>query len=245
MRSLKPRSMAICLVLLLVALVGCDTVGGSSDANQPPTSEITHPTEPSGTVTVADGDSIIFRWRAVDPEEWSRCTGGVAAIEIRLGTEPPIVFDCPPDTGEWWFCSSADTAGGHHISSTNQPTGGNRQHEFSVRAQDIRGLWESEQDAARYQFWYNFPPSTEVLFPQPGQVVGSTFTILWSGVDPDGQVVEYQYALDPAVNPFSATADTQLVCQDTVPGQHEFWVRAKDNAGCWSSDYACVSFAVE
>jgi len=201
----------ICLGLLLMTLVGCDTVGGSSDTNQPPTSEITHPTEPSGTLTVADGDTIIFRWRAVDPEEQSGCLGGIAAIEIQLGSEPPVVFDCPPDTGEWWFCSTVDTTSGHHIESTNLPTGGNRVHEFSVRAQDDDGLWESEQDAARYQFWYNFPPSTEVLFPQPGQVVGSTFTVRWSGVDPDGQIVEYQYALDPAVNPFGATTSMRLI----------------------------------
>jgi len=235
----------MCLILLLVAQVGCDTVGGSSYTNQPPTSEITYPTEPSGTLTVADGDSIVFRWRAVDPEERSKCIGGIAAFEIQLGSEPPIVFDCPPDTGEWWFCSSAETAGGHHIASTNQPTGGNREHEFSVRAQDADGLWESEQDAARYQFWYNFPPGAEVLFPQPGQVVGSTFTIRWSGVDPDGHIVEYQYALDPAVNPFGATADTQLVCQGVAVGHHEFWIRAKDNAGCWGTAYDHVSFDVE
>ena len=227
----------------LCAGVSC-TGAGSESENAPPESEIVAPTEPSGTLTAADRTPIMFRWGATDPEEEEGEPGGVARIEIRLDGGDPLVFECPPDSGEWWYSSSTDSSSAHYIASENLPTGGNQAHVFRVRAQDTEGSWEAEADAPSYVFWYNYPPVTEILSPQQDEVVGPSFTINWCGVDIDGDIAEYQYILEPEMNAWHTTADTCLHMSSAPPGEHEFRVRARDEAGCWEPDYEIISFHV-
>jgi hypothetical protein len=244
MRRTENAALRLCFVLLLPLLVSCDTVGGTGQDNVPPESVITEPVEPSGTLTVADGSAITIRWRSIDPEEQSGEPGGIAAIEIRLDGEAPVLFQCPPDSGEWWFSSSADSVSDHFISSENLPTGGNSGHCFRVRARDIAGCWESPTESALYVFSYNFPPTSEILSPQPGELVGFSFTITWKGVDTDGNISAYQYVLDPQVDTWHTTADTFASFTGVDSGAHQFVLRARDNAGCWEEEYQCVGFDV-
>ncbi len=245
MRRTRALVVRLCLLLLLASLVSCDTVGGASQDNLPPESEIVEPVQASGTLTIADADSIVFRWRSVDPEEQAGDPGGISAIEIQLDGETPILFGCPPDSGEWWFSSSEDSGSAHYISSENPLTGGNCAHLFAVRAQDVMGCWESQLVAARYVFSYNHPPSSEVLSPQAGEVVATTFTVTWRGIDVDGEVSVYQYVLDPQSNTYDTTADTSVSYSGVATGEHEFRLRAKDNAGCWEETYQIIRFDVE
>ena len=238
-------------VLLLVAAVGlligsgCDTAVNPAPENLPPETEIVEPTDPSGTLTVADGTPIVFRWRSIDPEEQAGEAGGIVAVEILLDTDAPVVLDCPPDSGEWWFSSTAESGSANYISSSNYPAGGNREHRFRVRAQDVTGCWEAPADAPTYIFSYNYPPSSEIVSPQPGEVVSSSFIVVWRGTDIDGEVSEYQYVLDPAVNPYQATSDTTASYTGVAPGEHEFRIRARDSSGCWETEWCLLIIEVE
>ena len=245
MRHYTSRALQLVVALALAGVIGCGTIEGPTPENLPPETEIVAPTDPSGTLTVADGTAIVLRWRSVDPEEQAGEPGGVAAMEILLDGGTPVIFDCPPDSAEWWFSSSAESGGTHYISSSNYPMGGNRQHRFRVRAQDVTGCWEAETDAASYLFRYNYPPSSEIVSPQPGEVVSSSFTIVWRGMDVDGEVSEYQYVLDPALNPYQVTNDTTVSYSGVTPGEHEFRLRAKDSSGCWETEYRFLGIEVE
>jgi len=232
------------LSLLLLA-TGCSDTGGPEWVNLPPSCEILEPAEPSGTLTVCDETAIVFRWRCVDPEREIGTVGGVAAVRIQLDGGAPVVLEQTSCEGEWWFSSAAEPGTGHHITSANYPTGGNRPHEFRVWAQDVQGCWEPDSEGARYSFGYNFPPSSGILTPAEGEEVGSSFTVSWEGSDADGEVVEYQYVLDPASDDWSLTQDTSVAYEGIRSGEHEFRLRAKDSAGCWEPVYNCVSFSVE
>lgn len=243
-RSVLP-TLKLCVLPLLLLLPGCDTAGGPARIGLAPRSEIVEPTEPSGTLTVDDGTPITFRWRCVDPEEQMGLRGGIVAIEIQLGGGEPMLFECPPDEGEWWFSSSAESGSTHHILSNSIPTGGTRAHSFRVRAQDITGLWESWTDAAHYVFGYNHPPSSEILSPAPSETLGPSFTVTWEGTDVDGDVAEYQYVLDPAQSDWEYTSDTSRSYVGVATGEHEFRLRAKDGSDCWAEEFSVVSFHVE
>ncbi len=245
MRRSASRAMQLVAVLALAVAPGCGRVESPTSESLPPETEIVAPTEPSGTLTIADGTPIVLRWRSVDPEEQAGEPGGIAAMEIQVDGGSPVVFDCPPDSAEWWFSSSVESSSAHYISSSNFPMGGNRPHSFRVRARDVTGCWEAETDAPTYLFRYNYPPSSEIVMPQPGEVVSSSFTVVWRGSDVDGEVSEYQYVLDPAVNSYQVTSDTTASYSDVVPGEHEFRLRAKDSSGCWETEYRFLSIDVQ
>jgi hypothetical protein len=219
--------------------------GGPEWVNLPPSCEILEPAEPSGMLTVNDAIRIVFRWRCLDPESEIGTVGGVVAVRIQLDGGAPVVLEQASCEGEWWFSSIAESGTGHRISSVNYPTGGNQPHEFRVWAQDVEGCWEPESEGARYTFSYNFPPSSEILTPGAGEEVNPSFTVSWEGSDPDGEVVEYQYALDPATSDWSYSELTSVTYEGIRSGEHEFRLRARDNAGCWELAYNCVSFSVE
>lgn len=245
MRRSFDSALRLGVVLALPLALSCATVESPTSENLPPQTEIVAPTEPSGTLTVADGTAIVFRWRSVDPEEQAGEPGGIAAFELRLDGDNPVIVDCPPDSGEWWFSSSAESTDAHYIASVSVPTGGNLSHSFKVRAQDVAGCWEPESEAPTYVFWYNYPPTSEVLSPQPGGIVASSFTVIWRGTDVDGEIAEYQYVLDPSVDVWHVTSDTTASYSGVVLGEHEFRLRARDGAGCWELEYNAVSFEVE
>ena len=63
------------------------------------------------------------------------------------------------------------------------------------------------------------------------------FTVTWEGTDLDGEVMVYQYVLDPEVNGLQITEETEQAYSGIDEGLHRFWVRARDDADCWEVEY--------
>ncbi len=218
--------------------------------NYEPDSEITEPAATSGTLTFRDQDTVRFRWVARDLEEDEGLEGGVVEVWITLdvGFQKKFEYDGPPYTGEWYFTSNTFPSDEHYISSLNNPTGGNKVHVFEIYAKDVENRFEATStlisDREVYEFWYNYPPETVITFPATGDTVPPDFTVTWEGSDFDGEVVHYQYVLDPTINSWRITEDDFMEYEDIEPGLHQFNVRAWDNAECWETGYREVMFYV-
>ena len=215
--------------------------------NFDPDSEIIKPVEASGTLTVADGDTLWVRVVARDKEEIEGVGGGIAQIAMEMDGNP-LTF-VPPDIAEWWWSSNADPAGGHYITSPNSPQGGNAPHMIRAYALDVDGRWETpsgaSEDREMLMFWYNSPPVVSSTYPSDGDTLGSDFTIQWEGSDPDGEVALFLYVLDPASHPYATTDLNEVSFVDVEPGLHEFRIRAQDQSGCWGTQFGIVTFYVE
>jgi hypothetical protein len=227
--------------------------------NYEPDSQIIDPPDSTGTLLVADGDTIWFRWVVRDKEQLEGLDGGLSRILIRLDNEP-LEFPVDPETGEytneWYYTSNVPSTNPHHIAHNNNHQGGNRPHTFEIWARDIEGTFERPStvpsDRETYVFSYNKPPHTTVLYPEEGgTVVGTAFEALWEGHDDDGEVQAYQFVLDPGVNayvycqvggPYGACTGWEF--EDVSPGAHQFWVRSQDNAGCWELSWNKLHFNV-
>ncbi len=211
--------------------------------NYEPDSEILLPADPSGTLTVLDGDTLRVAWSARDREQLEGLVGGgIKKIWIELDNER-IAFDYaePPYTGEWYYTSTAPEGTDHFIFQDNINTGGNKKHIFRIWAVDAENRVEVPstvpEDREYYEFWYNNPPTTEITFPAEGETVGVDFTVTWEGTDVDGEVAVYQYVLDPAINGLQITEETERAYSGITEGPHLFWVRARDDADCWEVRY--------
>ena len=211
--------------------------------NFDPDSEIINPVEPSGTLTVADGDTLWVRVVARDKEEIEGVGGGIAQIVIEMDGDP-LTF-IPPDAAEWWWSSDADPASGHYIASSNSPQGGNAPHMIRAYALDLDGRWETPGSGDTFMFWYNFPPTVTITYPSEDDTLGSDFTIQWEGDDPDGDELLFQYVLDPWLHAYELTEANEMLYEDIEPGPHEFRVRARDQSGCWGIHWEIVTFYVE
>jgi len=228
-------------------VAGCPDVRGTGRryefvVNFDPEGEILEPMQPSGTLAIADGDTVWFRLTAHDREELAGVGGGVAQIAMDLDGQVRI-FDCPPDTVVWWFTSAIELVDPHWIGSVNLPTGGNRAHELSVLSCDVDDRWETAGET--YIFWYNFSPESTVTYPVQGGTVGTDFWVTWEGIDVDGEVTEYEYALDPWINSWNTISSTEVYYHQVEPGEHEFRIRARDNRDCWELEYEIVGFTVQ
>jgi len=228
--------------------------------NFEPDSNIIEPLDLSGTLTVLDGDTIRFRWSAHDKEELEGQGGGLYQIWINLDNDFLKGFTVDPETGhyvdEWYFTSNTSQADSHYIASRNSPQGGNAPHLFEIWARDVEGTFERPspvpEDRETFVFWYNEPPTSEVIFPAPGETLCPDFEIIWDGGDIDGEVAAFQFVLDPWANAYRVCqVDPEDPCTswtyenvqaDTV---HEFRVRAQDSSGCWEETWNIVQFYVE
>ncbi|MEE8572483.1 MAG: hypothetical protein V3T20_04445 [Gemmatimonadota bacterium] len=232
----------------IVVQPGCPGTPGVEESfgfivNFDPDSEIVDPPDASGTLTVADGDTLWVRVVARDREEIEGVGGGIAQVVIEMDNEP-LTF-IPPDEAEWWWSSSADPGSDHYIQSNNSPQGGNSVHLIRAYALDVDGRWEPPGSQETFVFWYNFPPTVTITFPSEGDTLGSDFTILWEGHDPDGDVVAFQYVLDPWDNAYSLTDESEMTYSGIGGGSHSFRIRAQDESGCWSTTWSIVGFYVE
>jgi len=212
--------------------------------NFDPDSELVEPPDASGTLTVADGDTLWVRVIAHDKEELEGVGGGIAQIVMVMDNIDAMTF-VPPDAAEWWWSSNADPGSGHYIESRNSPQGGNAVHLIEARAQDVDGRWEALNSEARFVFWYNFPPTVAITYPLDGDTLGSDFTIQWEGDDPDGDELLFQYVLNPWLHAYELTEASEMLYEDIKPGAHEFRVRAQDQSGCWGIHWEIVTFYVE
>jgi hypothetical protein len=220
--------------------------------NYDPDSEIIEPPEPSGTLTIADGDTIWFRWNVRDKEELEGADGGIKEVWIELesmGFLKRFEVGTPEYAEEFYFTSNVSAANEHYIESDNNPTGGNDIHTFRVFAKDVENRFESPSELAEdrevYQFFFNDTATTENLSPAEGETVCPDFDVCWEGVDTDGEVVAYQYVLDPQLNSWQQTQESCVSYEDVEVGPHQFWIRSRDNSDCWSNEYEIVHFFVE
>jgi hypothetical protein len=219
--------------------------------NFSPDSRIVDPPEPSGTLTIADRDTLWFRWEVQDKEEVMGLPGGIKAVLIELDTGFQKIFTVGDlsYTEEWYFTSNTYPADEHYIASVNLPTGGNKPHEFRVYAKDVEDRFETPSnilaDREKYTFWYNNPPSTVITYPAEGDTVCPDFTATWVGSDADGEVRAYQYVLDPNVSSWRQTEESSIAFEGISPGAHEFRIRARDNSDCWENGYQIVHFRVK
>lgn len=225
---------------------GCPGTPGIEESfdfivNFDPDSEIVEPPDESGTLTVPDGDTLWVRVVARDREEIEGVGGGIAQIVVEMDGEPMTFVSS--NVAEWWWSSSADPGSGHYIESRNSPQGGNAPHLIRAHALDVDGRWES--DGETFVFRYNEPPTVTIVYPSEGDTLGSDFTILWEGHDPDGDVVAFQYVLDPWENAYSLTDQSEMTYSGIGGGSHSFRVRAQDESGCWSESWSIVDFYVE
>ena len=225
---------------------GCPGVHGLGDglgfvSNFDPDSRIVEPSEPSGTLTAPDGDTLWVRVIAHDREELEGVGGGIAEITITLDGTPITI----PTTAaaEWWWNSNADPGSGHYISSVNPPQGGNAPHMVEAFATDVDG--RSETYGESYMVRYNYPPVAHITYPAEGDTVGSDFTVLWDGYDPDSDIVTFQYVLDPWQSAYEITDAFEAAYSGIGSGPHEFRLRAKDGSGCYSERWSVVRFHVE
>lgn len=82
----------------------------------------------------------------------------------------------------------------------------------------------------------NLPPTVTLIeFPDPGTPVASSTRFAWTGSDPDGEIMAYEYSLD-SEDQYTAIADSSVVLQfgkedgtESSPLPHVFRVRAVDN----------------
>jgi hypothetical protein len=227
--------------------------------NFEPDSEITEPTDWSGEYVVPDGDTIWFRWVVRDKEQIEGVPGesGVEQIWISLDNDFLKGITVNDTTGEylseWYFTSNTSLADSHYIESRNSPQGGNAPHIFEIRSRDVEGTFErtsqNPDDRERFTFYYNKPPTSQVVFPAPGQTVCPEFEVLWEGVDEDGEVGAFQYVLDPQSNAYrvcQVLPDQECTSREYAveAGPHQFRVRAQDNAGCWEHSWNIIDFYV-
>jgi hypothetical protein len=227
--------------------------------NFEPDSHIIDPPEVSGSLVVPDSDTIRFRWSARDKEEIEGQGGGLSQILINLDNDFLKVFPVDPETGdyvtEWYFTSNTVQSDEHYISSRNSPQGGNAPHTFEIWARDVEGTFERPspvpEDRETYEFAYNEPPTSWVTYPVDGNtVVGPDIEIEWDGVDADGEIVAFQFVLDPSANAYrvcqigSEEACTSWLYENVGAGPHEFRLRAQDNAGCWEEEWNMIGFTV-
>lgn len=235
--------------------------------NYEPDSQILEPVEDTATLTVADKETIWFRWVCRDREQLEGQGGGLSQVLISLDNDFLKVFTVNDTTGEyvneWYFTSNTGPSDEHYISSRNSPQGGNAIHEFEVWARDVEGTFERPSevpdDREVFEFWYNHPPVSEVLYPTAFEtVVGTDIEILWDGVDVDGEITAFQFVLDPWANAYRVCQvgagsectswlfeDVEPTGEDPLPEFHEFRVRAQDDAGCWEETWNIVRFYVE
>jgi hypothetical protein len=219
--------------------------------NYSPDSQIIEPPEPSGTLTIADRDTLWFRWSVRDKEELEGLPGGIKAVLIELDTgfQKIFVVGDPSYAEEWYFTSNTYPASEHYIASVNYPTGGNKPHEFRVYAKDVEDRFETPsnlpEDREKYVFSYNYPPSTVITYPSDGDTLCPDFAVTWVGSDQDGLVQAYQYILDPNLSSWRQTEESSISYEGIPPGEHEFRIRALDSSECWEEGYQIVHFWVK
>jgi hypothetical protein len=147
------------------------------------------------------------------------------------------------------FTSDTTLTSEHYMPSDNNPTGGNDSHKFRVFAKDVEDRFETPSknldDREIFEFWYNFPPTTAITEPAAGETVCQDFQVSWMGSDVDGEIVQYQYVLDPRENAWKTTTANSTSYTDQAAGPHEFRVRSLDDAGCWSVEYLILEFFVK
>jgi hypothetical protein len=119
------------------------------------------------------------------------------------------------------------------------------QHIFSVRAIDDRDGTDPYPATATTSP-NTIRPETQILEgPMTGETVGPDVRFVWDGVDNDGTIDGFEWALDDATD-WTTVEEyvTDLVILKLGAGPHTFYVRAVDNFGAVDGSPAQSAFVV-
>ena len=89
----------------------------------------------------------------------------------------------------------------------------------------------------------NLPPGTAIdNCASLGEIhTGDPVTLRWTGVDDDGQIVNYEWTLDDTI--VGETTETSMTFQGLPEGDHTFTVAAIDDDGEMASPAGCFRAA--
>jgi len=164
-------------------------------------------TKTGGLEGETEESSNTFSWTGNDPD------GEIVRYEIRK------------DSGEWIDAelSTEYTWNGYSEG----------EHTFEVRALDNEGAYSK---IIVWTFNYD-PPNEPPIVTKTGGVEGETDNasnvFSWSGNDPDGTIVEYEYRKDAGVWT-NIGMENEYVWSGYSIGNHSFEVRARDDEGSYS-----------
>ncbi|MBN2565709.1 MAG: hypothetical protein JXB46_08360 [Candidatus Eisenbacteria bacterium] len=192
--------------------------------NKPPDSHVIFP---------AEGDTVCpefeVLWEGADED------GAVAAYQYVLDPQQNAYRVCQVLPGQECTSREYEVEAGPH--------------QFRVRAQDNAGCWEQSWNIV--SFYVAETADTEILSPAEDDVVCGDFTVEWSGTFDGGDIVAYEYVLDPDENnPVICEVGVGEPCTSAdysgiESGDHLFRVRAQDESGCWAWPWTEVEFTVE
>jgi len=193
MGTLRPRSVAVAVVFLLISLLlGCseNVYLGTRKDNRPPEVWLSSgPVEGSTT-----GYKVHFYWGGWDPD------GEIAYFEFVIVDGEPLGFNRQDTTGldKWTktmvydstFSVTADDSAATIIVNNNPYTRYDRTHTFFLRGVDIEGV-RSEPRYRSFTAW-TLAPTVVIDSPGDNAVLGRVITFSWTGRDPIDEPMNVQ-----------------------------------------------------
>jgi len=103
-------------------------------------------------------------------------------------------------------------------------------HQLIVEVEDLDGM----KDQAECEFYVNFSPDVSIDCP-PQDINNSSYTMTWTGTDPESDPLEYQSKLDGGAWTAWGTATSRLLTGLTS-GNHTFYVNVRDSTNGTDQD---------
>ncbi|MFH1851923.1 MAG: hypothetical protein ABIA75_06225 [Candidatus Neomarinimicrobiota bacterium] len=120
------------------------------------------------------------------------------------------------------------------------------EHVFYVRAIDNNDQADLSPAAATMSPRTTQPETQIVEGPVTGATVGPDVRFVWEGIDQDGNISGYEYAIDDLTNWIAVDAFvTEHIFYGLAEGAHIFYVRAVDNLGAVDNSPAQSAFVVK
>jgi hypothetical protein len=162
-----------------------------------------------------------------------------------------FAIDDTSDPGSWTFTTKTDSVFRFPVAEV-----GSKEHLFLIRAVDDLGKQDPTPDTLRFESFTTGSPEVEFVqiivndqvFPFTGRdtvEVLSTITFIWTGSDPDGEIVGWESKFDAEPDyRFHARNDTMRTEANLRAGRHTMVVRGVDDAGAKSTTVARATIQV-
>ena len=237
----KQRSFGRPLITAAVAVLGglclwsCERDDNIAvDRNLPPETYITE--GPDISPDPENPTTVFYRvhlyWRGEDRD------GTVAGFRFAI--------DDTLDPGAWRFTTRTDS-----LFRFSAGEVGAKSHLFLIRSVDNLGKQDATPDTVRFEAFTLSAPIISFVAPQTKVVnsegtsfglasgdtvlVNSTVTFVWTGNDPDGDIVRWESFLGTEAPVVHARNDTTRTVGPLASGSYDFVVRAYDDAGAVST----------